>query len=390
MSLSRKSLFVLCAGLLILAITWLLRRGWEASRSGTSANAGSTSFQQVSNQSAASRAKEGPPTGSGTSSPRLEELGGDKVVEILKRLTAEYALRAAASSGEKRSRFGREVYFRLREGRLLALAYPSSVREHALQISRDPTKGYHDRQYACFVLLVLAENGDKAAEAELYRLAASGDMAEANLAFSKLASIDSSGSYRTLYWQKCREGSLEALRCVARWGDPGTVDLMNRVISANPGPEYPGSGLRLQAQENLQKLAVIMAPEGDSKILAILETPSHQQWLWAPWALEMARTRNLQGLAESLRKRLDVSENEARVFHARRGEAGDLPPFETEFVSNEDPSSFRDRYLDDVLVVQALIAGPLTGLEKSRLRTFGYACDPKQRLAEVLAELPPK
>jgi len=45
----------------------------------------------------------------------------------------------------------------------------------------------------------------------------------------------------------------------------------------------------------------------------------------------------------------------------------------------------KDRYLDDVLVTQTEISGSLTDLERRRLRTFGYACEPSERLAELLA-----
>ena len=43
-----------------------------------------------------------------------------------------------------------------------------------------------------------------------------------------------------------------------------------------------------------------------------------------------------------------------------------------------------DRFHDDLLIILGEMGGTLTDLERSRLRTFGYLVDPKERLAELL------
>jgi hypothetical protein len=148
----------------------------------------------------------------------------------------------------------------------------------------------------------------------------------------------------------------------------------------------------------IQRLEILMSPNAAASILAILRNPDHPHPGEEFWALRVAKICRFEGLKDALRERLDywqaqLKKSEDRVEILRRkwleGDAPREPfplaPLAQRFVSGS-LSEIADFVFDDVLVLQSEIGGPLTDLEKARLRHFGYACDPRERLAELLAE----
>jgi hypothetical protein len=282
--------------------------------------------------------------------------------------------------------FGSERDLRLREARLIALVYPDQAKKFAVSVFCDRSRPLLERDYGCFLLARLTLHGDPAAQAELLRTARSREDPMSESALATIASIDVGGEHRGLYRERAREGSLNAIQILEFWGDPATIDLMKGLIAANPALEAPQSSIRLAAQDTLRKVETLLSPDADVRIAALIETPSPENDAWTLWALHVAKIRKIPGLAEILRKRLDAAYRDARRLEERMAvRGGFLPSFLDEnMVTGYDYVT--DNYFDDILVLQSEIGGPLTDLEKARLRHFGYACDPRERLAELLAE----
>jgi len=314
-------------------------------------------------------------------------LSAREIEGVLSRLMAEYvAIRRNPSHELWVPLFRDLATSRLREARLMARVYPDGVKRFAIPIVADPMRPILEWHYARYLSGELAAQGDREAEGELLRLAhlRHGRMSES--ALCTLAYVDAGGVHRGLYSERAREGQLGAIRVLGSWGDPATIDLMKGLIAANPAPEAPQSSIRLAAQDTLRKVETLLSPDADARIAALIETPSPENDAWTPWALHVAKIRKIPDLAEILRKRLDAAYRDARRLEERMAvRGGFLPSFLDEnMVTGYDYVT--DNYFDDILVLQSEIGGPLTDLEKARLRHFGYACDPRERLAELLAE----
>ena len=55
-----------------------------------------------------------------------------------------------------------------------------------------------------------------------------------------------------------------------------------------------------------------------------------------------------------------------------------------DFTTNPRVPHIRNRLFDEYLVTFAELGGELTSLEAARLKHFGYNCDPKKRLHELI------
>ncbi|HXG59927.1 MAG TPA: hypothetical protein VNO22_01010 [Planctomycetota bacterium] len=295
---------------------------------------------------------------------------------------------------EEEARTGR------RESRLLAAVYPEEVLRFALNTVRDTSLERHRRRYGIVLLGYLARQGCKEAEEELVRIASLPNKEEGEQALALLAAADPQGVHRTLYWKKCQDRWLSALDAVTSWPDPFSLATLKGVQAELQTIEAAPSDLVFSVKHRIKLLEILLSPNAEAAVLAILRNPNHPDVRDELWALRVAEIRRFEGLKDALRERLDYwqmqlqkSENAMEIFR-RKWLEGDAPqdpfpvaPLVQRFVSGS-LSEISDFTFDAILVLQLEIGGPLTDLEKARLRHFGYACDPRERLAELLAEEP--
>jgi hypothetical protein len=97
-----------------------------------------------------------------------------------------------------------------------------------------------------------------------------------------------------------------------------------------------------------------------------------------------------------LRRRLDWGMQASREGYEekrKRTEARNAlqgrpsPSFEDQYAVDGGTGTIQDPCHDDLLVLYAEMGGQFNDLEKRRLREFGYACDPLERLLELMPEL---
>ncbi len=269
------------------------------------------------------------------------------------------------------SRFRLEHIFLSREARLLALAHPLASGKLALGVLTSPQPSFEDKQIAIEIMKVLYAAGSKEAEAELYRLAFESSEDLSNSALEALYHADIEGAYRALYLSKAKSGNLTALSLVADWPDTTTISILEGLIATNAGADYPECSIRGEAREALEKLRLLSSADGDKQLLDIISGRSGRKDDWTVWAIRAAKRRALDGLAKQIRERLD----EAEASHQSLPGSDGLTT-STERIGN-------DKYYDDLLVAYAELKGTLSAEEQTRLRTFGYACDPRQRLIEL-------
>jgi len=287
--------------------------------------------------------------------------------------------RQANHRGEWLTLFHRESFFHLREGRLLAAAFPEDVWALASPIAEDPQADRKDRAYSFYLLGLLAKQGNVQADAVLFRLASVPDTETADEALRNLFPSDRDGRHIPLYWARCKDWCFEAFEAVSRHGNTSSDPLLREISASTPGGVYPESSIHLLAEETLQRISLLSSPNWEEKLTKVLLDTKGDSATWAEWALAVATQKSMPNLLEVLRKRLDTGhlERERRI---RKG-------LEDNFVTAPSSASLTgDGYFDEVLVVYWSLGGALKDSESRRLHTFGYACNPKERLAELLAE----
>jgi len=146
--------------------------------------------------------------------------------------------------------------------------------------------------------------------------------------------------------------------------------------------------VRLTAEEALAKTRLVSSAVGQTEILRIIEEYARDSPSTG-WALRAAELNALDGTLPAMRKRLDADEAKARGhlddIRIRALGSLELPEAVRELVTSTTLVQREDEFYDDVLVAFARMGGILTPFEQQRLRTFGYACDPKERLAELVS-----
>jgi hypothetical protein len=139
------------------------------------------------------------------------------------------------------------------------------------------------------------------------------------------------------------------------------------------------------AQKVLKRMDILASAQWESELGTILAESTAPDMTSQWWALEICKTRGSKVLMETLRNRLDRGFLAARKAWEEKGTA-EATSFEKSFVGSAEISrTSQDPGFDDVLVAYSESHGQLNDFEKARLRTFGYACDPKQRLEELLS-----
>ena len=307
--------------------------------------------------------------------------------EALRKLLERYKIKMAVRAPTM-SPFARDEHYGFREGRLLALAYPAPTLEFASACAQDASRSVEERGYSCFLLGVLARNGDARASKLLATLAGSEDSAVGRMALSRLGEADQDGAYRALYLERCRVGWREGYRAVSRWPDQATAVVMKEIAASNPGLEYHESSKRRMAEGVLEKVELLASPDFNKDVLDILRGTSTSRSEWFSWALEVSVLRNVPDLAAAIRVRLDSAlrgvETSSESAGPRSGSSDSGAGIRNAIVSDANLFTNHDSQYDDLLVVQHMIGGDLREVELLRLRTFGYACDPEKRVKELL------
>jgi hypothetical protein len=86
------------------------------------------------------------------------------------------------------------------------------------------------------------------------------------------------------------------------------------------------------------------------------------------WALQVSRDRRAPWLKEVLRERMSTAYQNHLILLRPLG------------------SEIRDDAFDDALLTLAELGGPLSSAEQVYLKQFGYTCEPRKRLDEILEE----
>lgn len=391
--MSRRLLWVVTVlgGVLLLGmvVRWRSREGRVPGR-GTPSTPESGAGRLVPPGSPGGAAPAIPVMQENPSGKMVHSLDREKATRIVRQLAAKHAKAYRGRKEEIPALFAREVEYRYREGRLLAMAFPGVIEEAATALATDASADRQERIYGLLLLSQLAKNGSATAKDMVFRLAYSSEESIADTALATAPGWDPEGANKDLYWSRCRQWNTIAFSIVGRWLDPGTISLMKEVVSTVPqGADSPRGECRWMAQDVLRQMEVLASPNPDEGLAAVIRREGDPSFSSSLWALDVAERRGGDFLKGVLKERLEAGIREAeRVFGAlaRPGE----PPMELnrEFATSTDfPRIAKDEMYDHVLLAYWKTGAPLSDLQKARLRTFGYACDPLERLLELMPEL---
>jgi hypothetical protein len=314
----------------------------------------------------------------------------EQLTAFFRKAVGEYRRQMSEPQHGLVGRFSVELIYKLRELRLLALGYPEAIKGQAGSLAQDASADVLERFAALYVLGILRGGGDKEAESLLIRLSEDGDERIASEAVGNLASTDDQGVHRVLYRRKAQAGVTKAIRELPYWPDPETSTTLRGILAALPqGKQQPAYGIRLAAENALQRIGLLESAAGQREVLAIIEDHKKDSRS-TPWALRAARVNSLSGALDAMRRRLDAGlQNATDTIERERASALrslELPSLSNEFTQTTTRLHSEDQYFDEVLLAYSQMGGKLSPPEQKRLEYFGYACDPRKRLAELMAE----
>lgn len=286
---------------------------------------------------------------------------------------------ASQSSRSSSGRFHSEQSLYLREARLAALAYPAETEAVATPIAFDQSLDKRSERYLAIVMLgfVARGTGGSTAMATLQTLLRDSDKGAADTALAAIAGTDIVGARKDLYWEGCRRGSLTAFEISSYWYDSGTISELRSLV-ANGGNHH--------AERVLRRMEILSSANWEDTVGTMLRDVQSPLDTDIYWALTIAGQRKSAHFLTEMRARLDLGMLEARKQWSAPGEGVPRSGSFDHIYSYkaELDTLMKDRMHDHVLVAYWEAGGQLTAVEKARLRTFGYACDPKQRLTELM------
>jgi hypothetical protein len=205
------------------------------------------------------------------------------------------------------------------------------------------------------------------------RLGADPDLDLRELAVDALYRGDGAGTYRPFYLDQCRDANRAAFRAIARHADASTPAAMRELLSGDAGPIR--GERRMMAVDVLRKCDILLSPDGSAKLAELRDE----------WALAAAKARELPGLQELIRGRLDRIMDFARQKHKfwsdeNLKEEIQPAPFEERYILHRGSDVMPDFLYDDLLLAYRDGGGVLSDLERRRLREFGYEGDPETLL----------
>jgi hypothetical protein len=269
------------------------------------------------------------------------------------------------------TRFMLEARYGFRECRLFALTHPEEAESLARKTALEPGANADDIAASLYVLRILAQAGRPAALQTLHDIASSEVSDRGRLALAELGQADRDGAYRALYWKRCEEGVLEGYEAASNWPDPTTIKVMERITVFAAGKPDPWPDCAWMAKETIAKVQILINPASDG-LEKLLKDPKDN--LSTSWAIRAGRFSKYPKLEEILRARLDAGLEEGKQSGS----------WELTHVTDGHLGSISDHDFDEVLVAFSELGGKLSDWESQRLRHFGYACDPKQRLNELV------
>ncbi len=305
--------------------------------------------------------------------PRHPPLSRREAQSLLNRWLADWAWQSTVSEtanpagirdcGTRRpGRFVNESDSGTTGFRLFVLGYPDLAEAWALQAAENPVSPGWERSRALHALGILAEAGLGSAESTLARLGRHSTGYFRSVAVWWLSRADRSGAHRTLYRDLAREGDWAAAEALSHWPDPEAVGILQGILAGPPGI------VQGYAQESLVRLRALESVDWHRLARdAILSEPGLAGSRFA-WALRVAQERQAPWLPSTLGLRLDAARPSTLL---RR-----IPPH----------LGVTDGGFDDALLALAEIGGNLSAQERRYLRHYGYGGDPRERLAEILAE----
>jgi len=158
---------------------------------------------------------------------------------------------------------------------------------------------------------------------------------------------------------------------------------MRKIVSESGPQDYS----RERAETVLRRLEILRRPDSDKILTEILlrdpktGSEEREEEEERRWALHAAQFRRLD-LRSALRQRLNRDLDRTMETVAGWPAHSSNPTFEEHYRSYPH---LQPRDWDECLIAYVECGGVPNSLERKRLAEFGYLCDPKTRLAELLA-----
>ena len=258
-------------------------------------------------------------------------------------------------------RFANEWESGTTDFRLFVLGYPDVAEGWARRAAGNPASPGWERARALQALGYLAEAGRGTAETALADLCRDSDGHFRRYALLWLCRADRRGAHRTLYKESARQGDWGAVEALGFWSDPEACEILEQILSR------PSGIIQGYAKESLTRVEALASEDWHPLAKKAILGEEGRLGSRHSWALRVAKERSAPWLETILRLRLD-SAGASTLLRL-------IPPHLT---VEEDG-------VDDALLALAEIGGTLTVPEQRYLRHYGYGCEPRQRLAEVLA-----
>jgi len=255
------------------------------------------------------------------------------------------------------------------ELRLFCLGYPELAKAWAEPAALTPSTPSWELRRAVFALGYLAEARFGDSENALMKLCRHPDEYIKEVAVWRLSVLDSSGRHLKLFQELAREGVQAAMEALSFTDDPETRAILKEAGTRWRNLPYPKGTFYLLVQEVQPRLDSFVAGQWEARAKkAVLEEPGPRMRGDIAWALQLGRDRRPAWFEATLRKRLRATT-----------EAGGATLYPPRFEVQDDA-------FDDVLLALARIGGELSSEESAYLKRFGYACEPRARLGEILEE----
>jgi hypothetical protein len=203
-----------------------------------------------------------------------------------------------------------------------------------------------------------------------------------------LARLDTQGRHESLVLYWAQAGYPRVIEILGNAYTDARLGVLEDILKRQaewrkyPSPQHNAA---IYAELAHQRLKILLSPERDEVLRSILEDRVESRFRvleWKRWALHVARSTNLPSLMDILRRKLDFNEQEYRDSFLKYPSEAVNKSMEQRFEEGADRIVSLD--FDDFLVHYWELGGELNELEKRRLRYAGYACDPAQRLAELV------
>jgi len=269
--------------------------------------------------------------------------------------------------------FEQQLSGHAREVRLFAHAFPDPAVRLAVGRLEDPAAPAHERVVALLVLLPLAPRGTPALEKVLLDIIAAGDEHLRPFAVGNLAARDPSGKHREIYRALCRKGDATSFDAVLRFLDAGTRPFLKELAAIPRGVPYPEGQAPPLAERALADLDLLESPDRVRRLEErILTFDDDLRIVDLSRTIEHARQIGMRNVKEILARRL--APTRAAFAGADPAAAASARTWE------------KEPLYDEIMLLHAQEGGEPTPFELARLRHYGFAGNPEERLLELMKE----